>query len=260
MTTWIFLRGLTRERRHWGDFIDTFRRALPDADVVTLDLPGNGGLNRQISPTDVRQLAQFAHERSLQMRLSPPYNLLAMSLGAMVAVSWADAFPQDIARCVLINTSMRPFSPFHHRLRPRTYLPLLRLALTVRDPHRHARTILQLTSQRHADDRSIVDDWTRIHEAHPVSTRNAMRQLIAAAHFHAPLRKPAAEILVLAGAGDMLVNPACSAALAAAWDCVLRQHPTAGHDLPLDDGEWVATQVADWLAPASCTAQERNDA
>ncbi|MBR0567982.1 alpha/beta hydrolase [Azoarcus sp. L1K30] len=257
MATWIFLRGLTREQRHWGHFIDTFRRTLPSADVVTLDLPGNGDLNRQISPTDVRQLARFAHERSAGIGLSPPYNLLAMSLGAMVAVSWADAYPQDIARCVLINTSMRPFSPFHHRLRPHTYWPLLRLALTVRDPRRHASAILQLTSRHHANDPAIVDEWSRIHDDHPVSTRNAMRQLIAAARFHAPPRKPAAEMLLLAAAGDMLVNPACSAALAAAWDCPLRQHPTAGHDLPLDDGEWVATQVADWLAPANGTARKR---
>jgi hypothetical protein len=24
-------------------------------------------------------------------------------------------------------------------------------------------------------------------------------------------------------------------------------HPSAGHDLPLDDGPWVAAQVRDWL-------------
>ena len=35
-----------------------------------------------------------------------------MSLGAMVAVAWANAHPQELARCVLINASLRPFSPF----------------------------------------------------------------------------------------------------------------------------------------------------
>jgi alpha-beta hydrolase superfamily lysophospholipase len=34
-----------------------------------------------------------------------------MSLGAMVATSWAQAWPADVAQLVLINTSMRPSAP-----------------------------------------------------------------------------------------------------------------------------------------------------
>jgi pimeloyl-ACP methyl ester carboxylesterase len=41
----------------------------------------------------------------------------------MVAVEWASRYPQEIARCVLINTSMRPYSRFHQRLRWQNYLP-----------------------------------------------------------------------------------------------------------------------------------------
>jgi pimeloyl-ACP methyl ester carboxylesterase len=39
----------------------------------------------------------------------------------MVAVEWASRYPQEIARCVLINTSMRPYSRFHQRLRWQNY-------------------------------------------------------------------------------------------------------------------------------------------
>ena len=35
--------------------------------------------------------------------------------------------------------------------------------------------------------------------------------------------------------------------LAAQWATAFAEHPTAGHDLPLDDGAWVARQVGDWL-------------
>jgi hypothetical protein len=35
-------------------------------------------------------------------------------------------------------------------------------------------------------------------------------------------------------------------ALAGAWGAALRVHPTAGHDLPLDDGGWVAEQISTW--------------
>jgi predicted alpha/beta hydrolase family esterase len=55
-------------------------------------------------------------------------------------------------------------------------------------------------------------------------------------------------LLVLASAADTLVDPRCSIRLAHAWDAELRTHPTAGHDLPLDDAEWVASEVGRWLA------------
>ena len=45
MTTWIFLRGLTRESRHWGGFVDQFQQTIPGSTVIALGLPGNGLLN-----------------------------------------------------------------------------------------------------------------------------------------------------------------------------------------------------------------------
>jgi predicted alpha/beta hydrolase family esterase len=55
-------------------------------------------------------------------------------------------------------------------------------------------------------------------------------------------------VLVLASLGDGLVDPACSWRMAKAWGVELRLHASAGHDLPLDDPEWVARQAADWIA------------
>jgi hypothetical protein len=34
--------------------------------------------------------------------------------------------------------------------------------------------------------------------------------------------------------------------LARYWQAAFAEHPSAGHDLPLDDGAWVAGQVAQW--------------
>jgi hypothetical protein len=39
-------------------------------------------------------------------------------------------------------------------------------------------------------------------------------------------------------------------AIARRWNCPIAIHPTAGHDLPLDDGVWIAKQVHDWLTGA----------
>jgi hypothetical protein len=32
------------------------------------------------------------------------------------------------------------------------------------------------------------------------------------------------------------------------WQCSLRLHPGAGHDLPLDDTPWVLEQIQHWRA------------
>ncbi len=130
-----------------GKFPDGFRREIDDAEVVTLDLPGNGALHRQTSPTRVEEMAEYCRRELAARGLPPPYRVLALSLGAMVAVSWCAQYPAEVESCVLINTSLRPFSPFYRRLRPHNYPQLIYAALHG-DIHRRERLILQLTSCR----------------------------------------------------------------------------------------------------------------
>ena len=81
-----------------------------------------------------------------------------------------------------------------------------------------------------------------------MSGANAVRQLWAAARFSTPREAPRLPLLVLVSAADGLVDPRCSQRLALAWGAELRTHPTAGHDLPLDDGAWVVREVGAWIA------------
>lgn len=246
-STWILLRGLTRESRHWGSFPERLAAALPDNDIITLDLPGNGKLHEMESLPTVEAMAAYCQEELGRHGRGPPYRLLAMSLGAMVAVAWAASRAQDVERCVLINTSMRPFSPFHHRLRPASYARLLKLMALGGEPLDWEGTILRLTSNHPQDGDSVVKNWIAYRSEFAVSRRNAMRQLLAAARFTAPEVKPACPILILASTRDALVNAACSRELAAKWRCPILEHPTAGHDIALDDADWVAGQVAGWI-------------
>lgn len=78
-------------------------------------------------PGSVTGMAAHCRGQLLNLGLSPSYFLLTMSLSAIVAVAWAKDHPEKFGGCVLINTSLRPWSPFYHRLRPQNYLPLLRL-------------------------------------------------------------------------------------------------------------------------------------
>ena len=246
MPVWIFLRGLTREGRHWGGFTDQFQRTFPDCQIVALDLPGNGRFNMHSSPCHVKDLMAHCRIQMASLGIPPPFNLLAMSLGAMVSVAWSAAYPHEVSRSVLINTSLRPFSPFYHRLRPDSYAALLRLVLIGGTAEEWESTVLHLTSNRH--DHQVLPDWMAIRRRNPVSTLNALRQLVAAARYSAPAIRPRAATLILASEQDRLVSVDCSKALAQSWDCALRVHPDAGHDLPLDEGLWVASQVKQWMA------------
>ena len=108
-TPWILLRGLTREIRHWGSFIGQLETALPTSRVIALELPGNGQLHRQRSPMNVPDMVESCRVQLKARNIAPPYRLLAMSLGAMVAVAWASSYPNEVSTQVLVNTSMRPF-------------------------------------------------------------------------------------------------------------------------------------------------------
>lgn len=249
MTTWILLRGLTRESGHWGDFASQFQAALPDSFVVALDLPGNGTLWAQRSPARVADMVEHCRAELAGRQLPQPCHLLAMSLGAMVAVAWADAYPREVAAQVLINTSMRPFSRFYQRLRPANYGALLKLVLLGGTSEQWERTVLRLTSNRARLD--VLAHWQALRQAHPVSRANAMRQVLAASRFHASAQAPSVPTLLLASENDRLVDVRCSRALAAHWHCPLLLHPTAGHDLPLDDGAWVVAATREFVAARS---------
>jgi pimeloyl-ACP methyl ester carboxylesterase len=243
MDTWIFLRGLTRSSAHWGAFIAEFEAAMP-AQVIALDLPGNGGLWQERSATTVDAMAQWCRQELQRRGIDGPVGVLAMSLGGMVAAQWALQQPQQVRELVLINTSMRPFNPFWQRLRPAALLRLVALALTAASKQRWEREILRLTT-RHAR-QDVLQAWCEERMQRPVSGRNALRQLLAAARYRAQGQGPRMPTLVLAGEQDQLVSVQCSRVLARQWGADLQLHPTAGHDLTLDDGPWVAAELRRW--------------
>lgn len=251
MSTWILLRGLTREKRHWLGFPQVLLEELPEARVIELELPGNGELNRMTSPTAIAAMAAHCRAELARLGVPPPYHLLALSMGAMVATAWAAGHPDEVAACVLVNTSFGAFSPVHRRFRPRAWGALLRFLFT-RSARGRETIIFQLTSRFAGPPEPLIDAWVAIRRSRPVSPWNAIRQLQAAARFRAPLEPPA-KTLILASAGDRLVDPRCSKEIAHRWHCALRIHPTAGHDLPLDDGAWVAREVHAWLAGLGCS-------
>ena len=247
MSTWILLRGLTRETRHWGPFPAILQDAVKTDSLLQLDLPGNGALVDLRAPAQVPAMVEFVRQAVSHSSVPGPFRVLAMSLGGMVATAWAQHYPQEIERLVLVNTSMRPFSSMTERLRPQAWPPLLRVAAAWRDAPEAEAVIHRLTCHNQA---ALTDDlaaWVAIRESAPVSRGNALRQLWAAARFNAGDTVPRCPTLILSSAHDRLVNPLCSAKLAVAWRAAHVQHLWAGHDLPHDDPVWTSETVGAWL-------------
>ncbi len=249
--TWVLLRGLSRESAHWGDFPAVLQSEIkqhqPGARLLMLDLPGNGVLHHESSPTQVGAMVERCREQLRQLGVNGPVHLLAMSLGAMVASDWAARYPQELRAGVFINTSLQPFSPFHQRLRPINYLTLLLLSLSSIGLRRRETMVLEMTTRLQAKPAEVVARWVEIQSQRPVRLRNTLRQLMAASRYRANLIRPAVPILLLCSQADRLVDWRCSQAISRAWGAPLRMHVKAGHDLPQDDSLWVAQAVGDWL-------------
>jgi pimeloyl-ACP methyl ester carboxylesterase len=245
---WILLRGLARESRHWGDFVPLLQSAFPEARITLLDLPGTGCFYQEKSPSSIKAITDSIRRHALDNGLlQQPVTILALSLGAMVAWEWMRRYPEDVCGAVLMNTSFADVSPFYQRLRWQSYQDFIALVMT-RDLRKRESKILQLTSNRRTHHRQISHAWERIQTERPISLKNSVRQMMAAASYRAGDTKPRQPVLLLNGLGDCLVAPACSKSIHKKWQLELRCHLWAGHDLTLDDGAWVVWQLKGWLA------------
>lgn len=244
---WLLLRGLARESEHWFDFPVRLSRAL-GVKVVSLDLPGCGSLWQETAPLTVHANARHVAGRVRHAYGVPErgWGVLGLSFGGMVASALCDAFPSWWSHVVFVNSSCR-LSPYAERIRPTGALELLRIT-TLRDATERERAVYRLVSSQ--SDEPTVELGLR----HPVRRSTVVRQLAAAARFTPSARAQPAmrpRALVLSSDNDRLVNPRCSARLAQFANAPLYTHPTAGHELTLDDPEWVIARIKRWLDASS---------
>ncbi len=245
---WVLLRGLVRESAHWGDFIPQLKTAFPESTITTLDLPGTGSSYQQISPAHIGRIVDCVRQKALKQGLnSQPFTLLALSLGGMVGWEWMLKYPQEINGACLINMSFAGLSPCYQRLRWQSMAQLLNI-VAQRNVAQRERSILRLVSNCSDYNESIIQSWTEIAQLRPISANNKLSQIMAAFRYRPGHQKPHAPVLLLSSQTDRLVASACSDAIQRKWELPLISHPWAGHDLPLDDGAWVISQLQDWLS------------
>lgn len=256
---WVLLRGLSRESGHWGVFPEHLLRELraqqPDSQLLMLDLPGNGTLRRQVSPTQVSVIVDACRAELQRRGVKGAVSLIGMSLGAAVLSDWANRYPNEVVAGVLINPSLRPFSELFRKPRPLNYLELLLLSLSRFSARLREERVLSLTT-RLTPTQAVIERWVELQRLHPLGVRNTARQLLASMRYRASRTRPAAPMLLLCSKADNLVDWRCSQAISRAWGAPLRLHTRAGHDLPLDDPQWVARAVAEWLRDRSIQGVE----
>ncbi|BFM17658.1 alpha/beta hydrolase [Maricurvus nonylphenolicus] len=246
-TRWILLRGLGRDSRHWGKTVSVLEKEVPYHQFFALDLPGTG-IERDLSaPLSIADNVDFLRQKYASLLREGPVNLLAISLGGMVAADWMSRFPDEIAGGVFINTSSQ-LSPFYQRLYPPAALGLIG-ALVKAKLKGSALALEQSVAgwvvNNSGQQQTAAIQWASFYTSKRLGVATLCRQLIAAAQFSPPrLTQP---LLLVNSQQDRLVNPCCTERLAQYWHQAVVSHPIAGHDLPVDDPQWLAQTIGQWL-------------
>lgn len=238
------LRGLAREVRHWGVFPEKLEAAQAGIEVIPLEMPGAGVLHKEKSPTAIGEYVERIRRQYLRHNINGRYNvLLGVSLGGMIAAQWIDTYPDDFQSAVLINSSSS-LSPPWKRITPAGSKAVIGGLLT-RNIYRQERKIADIVCNLENTEK-IARQWSDISKSAPIARSNVLRQLFAASAFSLP-QTVEVPVLILSSIRDRLVSPACSHAIAEAWQCLLSSHDQAGHDLTTDDPDWCVFHILSWL-------------
>jgi len=234
---WIFLRGLTRGNAHWAQFPEIFKEINPSAQVEFLEIPGNGTVNHEDTPTNAREVIDLIREKSWIVQKNIPFHICGISLGGMIALKWSEIYPQNIETINIINSSLGQFSPLCRRLIPATYLKILSAAFNS-DIAEKEKIILTITSNSFNENQRYLKAFTKFSSDYKVSRKNFIRQLLLARNIHIK-NLPGRPLKIISSINDRLVHHSCSDRLAKNLGGTQYIHPTAGHDLPLDEPLWV---------------------
>lgn len=241
MTRWLLLRGLSREQRHWEQFPQTFAESL-GVHVECLDAPGFGTEFERTSPASISAITDDI--RSRLDRRDENWSLLSISLGGMIGLDWCARYPDDFERAVIINSSTAS-TPVWQRFQPSS-IPNLILGRFRADVPRERAILAQTANNPDLDLDALSRRWADYLQTQRPSSTSIVRQMAAAITFRMP-RRIETPLLVLTSTHDRLVSSSASRAIADRFGAPIAVHPTAGHDLPLDDGAWIAEQVKQWI-------------
>lgn len=238
---WILLRGLARGVGHWGSFAEKIQEHFPQDAFEFLDLPGNGQRHDETSPTSIPEYVKDLRSRSAFVSRGESFNILAVSLGAMIAVEWVRQFPHEVQKAFLVCTSSAGESAFYERFQLPNYVKALSL-IGAKDEVKWERTVLDMVVNNHERKESELLSMVTYTKTHPMRMENILRQLLAASRYRFPAEVPG-DVHLIGSYGDRLVSPKCTLQIAEKWGLKASMHPWAGHDVPIDDPHWLLERL-----------------
>ena len=243
----VLVRGLAREAGHWHEFDRWLVEGFPGATVERVDLAGNGARWRETTPWSIEAMAADLRARVWASDRRAPV-LIAVSLGAMVCLDWLRRWPADgVVGLVAINTSVGGLCRPWERMQVPAMIEIVR-TLALADPIARELAILALTTSSHRHDLALAEQHASFQRERPIQRRNVLRQLGAASRFRLAPGRMSTPTLLLHSLGDRLVDPRCAGRLAAGLGAALAVHPSAGHDVTLDDPGWCVAETQRWLS------------
>jgi hypothetical protein len=88
----------------------------------------------------------------------------------------------------------------------------------------------------------LAREWAGLYHEFPLSRTNFLKQLICASQLKCK-KSSGSKYIFINSLKDKLVNPEASKGLSKYFDAPLYTHPNAGHDLPLDDPQWLSEKI-----------------
>lgn len=244
----VLLRGLVREKAHWGEFVPFLKENFPESEIITPEIQGVGEYVDQITPNNFEDMIHFMrHNIADQLKDSQENILFAMSLGGMIARQWIENYPEDFQRVILVNTSFKGINPLFNRLKPLSVINFLKIFLSPSIESRE-RSIVKMVSNNSEHHEHIIKNWIEIQKQRPVKRKSFINQIQAALSFSPQKNWPEKiKLMILTGAKDRLCDYRSSLQLNEKWGGELHIHPEAGHDLPIDAPEWIVKNIKEWI-------------
>ncbi len=248
---WIFLRGLARETRHWGKFPQLFQEHFPETHHYVLEIPGVGKKHLETAPLDLTRYVDLLRQEwnELKFKHNGPWGILAISMGAMIAMTWLKRYPEDFKAAIFINSSAGNLSGIKDRFSIEA-MKMVGDLFFKEDYEQRESAILNLTTDKILITDELIKEYASYSKQYPIKRKNFLAQMFAASRFKVPSTLPFSPIIIN-GAKDALASPRCSEILAKHFKVPLYRDQQSGHDLPLDNPQFIIETIDKAMMPFS---------
>ena len=246
--TVVLLRGLGRWSEHWLGFEGLLvSRGLR---VITID--GRGfGKSEQAKISSKMRMIDLADDVAQILTKESPGGayLVGLSLGGMVAISLAAMNPQLVRSLMIVNSSVSASGL--KRLTGTALVSLIKVICRTKYSYQALMEAVLSVHTTAAKKNEMAQAWSGIDGRHKIPLAQLWRQIIIASKFNGSMEMTSLRcpVTIVRCAADRFVDPSNS-------DFIHRQikgsrlisHPTAGHELAVDDPEWFANVIIDFVS------------